>query len=262
MSFRTLIRSNAGILAGVWLLSGLIGLALGPGEPSTQGIHLLGLDSEGRDVLRRLFAGILPTLGFAGVMSLLIAFVGSIIGVFAGLGARIVDLVSARLAEGLSAFPTFLAVLVVQGVIGHANLWTLGLAILLTRVPDAARIVRTEAQRLRATDFVLAGAALGASKLDLFRRELWPHLFATIRSIAFAGLLPCLLAETIASLLGVGLERKLTWGAILADALGNTNAVRIVASVTVALALVVLSLRFGVPEAPPRLFGLSRPRER
>ncbi len=237
-------RSNAGIFAGVWLLSGVVGLLVGGGAPSSGGVHVFGVDSEGRDVLVRLLAGVLPTLGFGMAMAVMVALVGTLVGVVAGLGAGIFDLVFSRVSEGLSAFPTFLAVLVVQGLVGHANLWTLSLAIILTRSPDAARFARSETQRIRVSDFVLASHALGATRIDLLRRQLPPYVIPTVASTMKSSFVPCVVAETMASLLGVGLEGRLTWGALLREALvAPIPSLGIVFAVTLGLATLVLSMR-------------------
>jgi peptide/nickel transport system permease protein len=135
--------------------------------------HLLGTDSQGRDMLSRLVYGTRTSL-IAGVVPILIATViGLVIGTVGGLSGRIVNTVLMRAVDMLFAFPGVLLSLLLAITLG-IGLGTLILALTLVWVAPIARIAETEVARIRDLDYVTAARSSGAGFGSILGRQIVP----------------------------------------------------------------------------------------
>lgn len=177
----------------------------------------LGSDRYGRDIVARLLSGARLSLavGFAAVV--LALFVGVPIGLAAGLarGTRAVTLVGA--IETAQAFPRLFLLLVLVAVTRPAP-WSIVLVLGLTGWMPLARLVRAEARRLAATDFVLAARAAGVGPWRLALRHVLPNAMAPVAVEASLGVAGAIAAEATLSFLGYGVPPPAaSWGRLIAD---------------------------------------------
>ena len=165
--------------------------------------HLLGTDSLGRDVLSRLIYGARITL-VVGVSSVVLGDgIGFLWGLISGYAGRRFDVISQRLLDILMAFPALILALLLMAGLG-AGLATVIIAIAVTRVPLATRVIRSVVLTAKEQAFVEAARALGASPWRAMARHLAPQCVAPLLVVASFNLGTAIFAEAALSFLGVG----------------------------------------------------------
>lgn len=180
--------------------------------------HPLGTDQLGRDLLARLLYGARYTLGTGLAAMALILFVGTSVGLVAGLLGGRVDVVLMRIVDVLLAFPSLILALAIVGMLGP-SLTNVLIGIAAVGWASYARVVRGLVLSLREREFVEAAHALGASRLGVARRHILPHVLPTVVVLASLDLGNLLLAISALSFLGVGAQAPTPeWGRMLNDA--------------------------------------------
>ncbi len=181
--------------------------------PSAQ--HLLGTDYNGRDVLSRIVHGARISLAIGFLSVLLGTGVGGIWGVVSGyLGGRF-DVVSQRVLEIVLSFPSLILAMIFMAAFG-ASLQGVIVAIAITRIPYATRVIRAVALSVREAPYVEAARALGASTPSLLVRHISPNCLAPFLVIGTAHLGVAILMEATLSFLGAGVPPPApTWGQML-----------------------------------------------
>lgn len=228
------LRDPSAVIGGaivlVVILAALVSLFWTPYNPIGQSSHTLvgpslahplGTDEYGRDVLSRLMAGARVSL-YAGIFAVLVA---SVLGIPAGLVAAVRGgLVSEglmRFADLLFAFPALLAAVTLAAALG-ASTTTAMLAIGIASVPYFARLTRSAALPVLASEYVLAARAYGRSRLQIVRRHVLPNvapLLIVQTTLLFS---IAILAEAALSYLGLGTPPPSSaWGLMLEDAQHN-----------------------------------------
>jgi len=181
--------------------------------------HPLGTDDRGRDVFARLVHGARTSLT-VGLLSV-VAFIGigALLGALAGFYGGLIDSVVARLIETLTAFPTIVLVLVIQGLVAHPTLSTMLLAIALTRWTEVARLVRAEVMLVTSQEYVLAARALGARPGRVLWKHVLPNAIAPMLVAATFGVASVVLIEASLTFLRVGVPPPTpSWGEMLSEA--------------------------------------------
>jgi peptide/nickel transport system permease protein len=215
--------------SGDWLIPPLV--AHGPATrsedvllPPLERRHPLGTDAFGRDVFSRIVHGARTALGVGVAGATVLVAIGVLFGALAGLRGGVVDAVVARLVESLTAIPTLLLVLVVNGLVARATTYTLVWTVALTRWPELARLVRAEVLWVMGNDYVTAARALGASQGRVLRRYVLPNAIGPAIVAAAFGVASIVLAEAAVSFLGVGPNSTASWGEAFGEARANPQA--------------------------------------
>ena len=142
--------------------------------------HPFGTDKLGRDIFSRILYGGRNTIliGFAVIV---IAFViGVLIGIFSGFMGGWVDNVIMRVVDAVLSFPTLVLAIALSAVLGP-NLKNAMIAVIITMIPQFARIARGLALNVRQLLFIESAEALGASTWDI----LWTHVLPNCLSSLF-----------------------------------------------------------------------------
>ena len=181
------------------------------------GLHWLGTDESGRDLLCRLIWGGRVSLSVGLVAVAIYVSIGIVVGAIAGYFRGICDLIISRLIEVMICFPTFFLILTIVAFFGP-SITNIMLIIGLTGWTGIARLVRGEFLRLVDQEFVLAGRALGYSSSRIIFRHVLPNAMAPVLVSATFGIAGAILTESALSFLGLGVSKPTpSWGALLHD---------------------------------------------
>jgi peptide/nickel transport system permease protein len=238
------VKLGGAMLAGLLLLA-----ALGPplarygplyqdrdrvGESPTlhsdgRGVHILGTDELGRDVLSRSLSAVRFTFvtAIAGVSLTLI--VGSILGAVSGLLGGLWDRILMRTTELFMALPALYLILGLRNLFPDAlSPFEAGAIVVISLAAvgwsGVARLVRGQVLSIREQDYILAARAAGASSGELLRRHVL-RILAPYLLLQLGLYLPYFfLAEVTLSFLGLGLsEPEPSLGNMLQGALASAS---------------------------------------
>jgi peptide/nickel transport system permease protein len=186
--------------------------------PPFSGVHILGTDPLGRDILARiLMAGrISLSVGFAAMVISMV--IGITVGVVAGYYGGLLGTVLMRFVDAMLCFPSIFLLLAISSLIGPA-VGSIIVLIAITSWMEVARIVEAQIRALKARDFAVAAEALGASDARVMVRELLPNAIAPIVVAATLNVAQAILAESYISFLGYGIQPPTpSWGNMLDNA--------------------------------------------
>lgn len=201
--------------------------------------HPLGVEwGTGRDIFAQLLSGLRISLVIATSATLITVAIGTTVGIIAGYTGGWTDTILGRLMDLVLAFPIFLIILALSGVLTQ-RLTQLGVPegnpsrilylILVFSVfgwPYLARIVRGQVLSLREREFVEAAVAMGSSKRRILFTEILPNLWAPILVYATLTLPAYIGLEAALSFLGVGvIPPETTFGGMLANSVSYFNVV-------------------------------------
>lgn len=262
-AYRRLARNRlalggGGVVAAVtvlcFLLPPLLGLDPATTNPSLAHLppgsgHLLGTDGLGRDYLSRVLVG--------GQTSLLIGFAATIASVAVGVlygavsgyyGGRI-DEVMMRFVDFHYGVPYMFLVILIMLLFSETargNPLPVFLALGLVEWLTMARVVRGQVLTLREREFVLAARLLGAGDLHVIFRHILPNVAGIVTVYGTLTVPAVIILESFLSFLGLGV--KLSWGQLVAEAVGVVNPIRsywwLLLWPSVLLAITLLSLNF------------------
>lgn len=190
----------------------LASLLSGPGPE-----HWFGTDQVGRDVFSRvLYASRVDLLlCVAGVVPPLI--IGTAVGLFSGYFGGAVDSLLMRLYDLTAAFPFFVLVLAIVGVIGP-GLTNFVIALTLVGWVTYARLVRAEVLTIRGSEYILAARCLGFSNLVILGRHVLPNALGPVIAYAVSDAVLVMLAGASFGFLGMGAQPPTAeWGVMIAN---------------------------------------------
>lgn len=182
----------------------------------------LGTDYHGRDILSRIIFGGRVSLEVSFLSVLLGTTLGAIWGVASAyIGGRF-DMISQRVLEVIMSFPALILAMVLVVGLG-AGLWTVIIAIGITRLPYGVRVIRSVALSIKEYDYVQAARAIGASNLRIIGRHVAPQCVAVFLVLATAHLGTAIVIEASLGFLGAGIAPPTpTWGNMLGGAVSAT----------------------------------------
>jgi len=181
------------------------------------GLHPLGTDQLGRDVLSRMLYGARVSLAVGFVSVGIATAIGIALGSLAGYHGGMTDAMVMRLVDLMLVFPRFFLLLTVLGFL-RPSIWTIMAVIGLTGWMSVARLVRAEFLSLREREFVLWSQSIGASAFRIIWRHILPNAIAPVLVAITLGVPAAILAESGLSFLGLGVQPPhATWGNILSE---------------------------------------------
>jgi peptide/nickel transport system permease protein len=228
---RRILRDPLGALGTalvlLFILSAVLAPWIAPYEPSALDVparlqgpsvaHPLGTDNLGRDVLSRVLYGGRIALAVALTAVGLSLVGGILLGLIAGYGPRWLDNVLLLLFDSVRAFPVVMFALAVITVVGP-SLQTVILVVVVTSVPQYARIIRTQTLSLRHTEFILAERSLGAGAPRVLLVHILPNVIGPLLILASMEIPVVITIEAGLSFLGLGVRPPTpSWGNILND---------------------------------------------
>ncbi|MFF8610379.1 ABC transporter permease subunit [Streptomyces sp. NPDC015346] len=216
--------------------------ALRLSAPSAE--HPLGTDALGRDVLARLGHGAASTVGTATAVCLL--------GYLIALALGFLPNVASGLSDIANAVPPVVAGILVAAATGPGT-GAAALAVALVSWPPLASHAAALAQEVRASGFLMAQRAMGASPLWILGRHVLPSVAAPVARHAVLRLPGIALALASLGFLGLGAQPPSPeWGLLLDESADYVERAP-VAALAPAVALALLAaLAVSLSGAPAR----------
>ncbi|MEN9353765.1 MAG: hypothetical protein RL318_1090 [Fibrobacterota bacterium] len=216
---------------------------LPPLSRTGSGLHWLGTDALGRDLLSRMAQGGRLSLAVALVASLVAVVVGTLYGAVSGWFGGRLDAFLMRVVEILQSLPYMFLVIVLMALLGR-NLIALFAALGLVQWLSIARVVRAQVLSLRSRDFVTASRSLGQEPWRIVLVHVLPSCLGVISVQATLAIPQIILQEAFLSFLGLNAS-EVSWGLLVAEGAQSMDlAPWLVAAPGVLLALTLGSLQF------------------
>jgi peptide/nickel transport system permease protein len=181
--------------------------------------HPLGTDQLGRDVLARVADGARISLIVATLVTVAGAIIGGLIGLLAGTLGGASDGVVMRIMDAILAFPPLILAMAVTVGLG-IGLDTAAIGVALVSVPWYARLLRSEALRIRSLPFIEAAHAMGATRGRIIYRHIVPHMLPVLFIQMAAAFGYAVVALAGLSFVGLGAQVPTPeWGAMMTEGL-------------------------------------------
>lgn len=167
--------------------------------------HVLGTDGLGRDMLTRILYGIRVSLTLAALGLLVSLTLGVGVGMVSGLFGGKVDQVLMRIVDVQLAFPY----VVLAMAIVTATRTSIPILILLLGLAGwvyFARVVRGSVLQEMQKDYVKAAEVLGAGRLRIGLRYVFPNVLPAVVVIATLQFSALIIFEATLSFLGLGIQ--------------------------------------------------------
>ncbi|TIO72330.1 ABC transporter permease, partial [Mesorhizobium sp.] len=184
---------------------------------------LLGTDQLGRDTFSRtVMGGRIPLLvAFASLGSSLA--VGLVLGLIAGFGPRWLDNLLMLFFDTIRSFPGIIFALAIIALLGP-SLASVILVIAITSMPIYARVVRTQTEALRGSEYVAAERSMGAGTTRILAVHILPNVLGPLLILVSMDVPAVIAVEAGLSFLGMGVRPPTPdWGAILNDGYSYIN---------------------------------------
>jgi len=213
------------VLVALFFASALLAPWLAPYDPNALDIparlsvptldHIVGTDQLGRDTFSRILYGGRVALQVAAIGVSVSLAIGLILGMIAGFGPRWLDNALLLLFDTVRAFPTIVLALATVALTGPSLELVLAI-IIITSIPQYARVTRTATLSLAHTDFILAERSLGASTGRMLFHHVMPNVVGPLLILAAMDVPVVVTVEAGLSFLGLGvLPPNASWGTIL-----------------------------------------------
>jgi peptide/nickel transport system permease protein len=177
--------------------------------------HLLGTDTEGRDVLARMLYGTRVSLTIGVVAVGLYVAIGVLLGALAGYFGGTVDAVISRAIEVMICFPSFFLILTLAALIQERSIFHVMIIIGITSWTGVARLVRAEFLKHKELEYAQAALALGIPRRRIIFGHILPNAIAPVLVTATFGIASAILIESSLSFLGIGDVTAASWGETL-----------------------------------------------
>ncbi|CAH1650158.1 dipeptide ABC transporter membrane subunit DppC [Chelatococcus asaccharovorans] len=206
--------------------------------------HWLGTDDLGRDILSRIVWGTQVSLQVSLIAVSGAIVLGSVVGMISGYAGGWIDDAIMRVIDAMLAFPTLILALGIVAVLGP-TLVNAMIAITIVNIPNFARLVRAQVLSIRHMDFVSAARGLGASRVRIMFRHIWPSVIGNVLVYGSLTASTALITESSLSFLGLGAQPPTpSWGSMLSSGMQYWDAWWMSVFPGVALFSVVLALNF------------------
>lgn len=166
---------------------------------------VLGTDGLGRDMLARMLYGIRVSLLLAGAGLMLSLVLGVTVGLASGLFGGWLDMVLMRVVDVQLAFPY----IVLAMAIVTATQTSIPVLIVLLGLAGwvyFARVVRSIVLQEMQRDYVKAAQVLGASRMRIGLRYVFPNVLPSVAVIATLQFPALIIFEATLSFLGLGIQ--------------------------------------------------------
>ena len=178
------------------------------------GDHFFGTDEMGRDIFSRIIWGSRLTLYVIGLVAIIAAPVGIIVGTISGYFGGFIDTVLMRITDIFLAFPKLILALAFVAALGP-GIENAIIAIAITSWPPYARIARAETITIRNSDFIRAIRIQGASSFRIITKHIMPLCLSSLIVRVTLDMAGIILTAAGLGFLGLGAQPPSPeWGAM------------------------------------------------
>lgn len=175
-----------------------------------------GTDIMGRDIFSMIWYGGRVSLFIGFAASAISTFVAILFGAVSGLAPKWLDDLLMRLVEILLSVPNLLLVVLLQAILGRANVLSISFVIGITGWTSIAKVVRSEVRQIRDSEYVIAARCMGAGFFRILWKHLTPGFVSSIMFMVVMNIRGAIVAESTLSFMGIGLPLEVvTWGSML-----------------------------------------------
>ncbi len=180
------------------------------------GEFLFGTDTMGRDIFSMIWYGGRISL-MIGVLSTVIStLIAVVIGAFSGVAPQWLDNLIMRFTEIFLSIPALLLVVLLQAILGKANILSLSVVIGITSWTSIAKVVRTEVRQIRNGEYVIASRCMGGKFFHILWNHLAPNFISSIMFMVIMNVRSAIISESTLSFMGIGLPIEvISWGSML-----------------------------------------------
>ena len=175
-----------------------------------------GTDTMGRDIFSMIWYGGRISLCIGFLSTLISTAIAIAFGALSGLAPRWLDELLMRLTEIFLSIPSLLLVVLIQAILGKANVLSISIVIGVTSWTSIATVVRTEVRQLRGSEYVIAARCMGAGFFRILWKHLTPNFISSIMFMVVMNIRSAIVAESTLSFMGIGLPLEIiSWGSML-----------------------------------------------
>jgi len=179
--------------------------------------HWFGTDELGRDLYTRVLYGARITLTIVGLVVVMVAPVGLLVGTVAGYAGGLLDTVLMRVTDVFLAFPRLILALAFVSALGP-GIENAIIAIACTAWPPYARVARAETLTIRRSDFISAVRLQGAGPLRIVLGHVVPLCTSSVIVRITLDMAGIILTAAGLGFLGLGAQPPSPeWGAMISS---------------------------------------------
>lgn len=177
----------------------------------------LGTTPLGQDIFSQLIYGTRTAIIVGVGAGLLVAIIGTLVGLFSGFYGGIVDNVLMWITDIFFGIP-FLPLIILLAAYFGASKWNIIITVGFLLWRDAARPIRSQVLELREREFVQVAEVAGASPFRIIIIHIAPNIFPLSALYASISMGWAILTEASVSFLGLGSATTISWGYMLHEA--------------------------------------------
>ncbi|KXT76812.1 ABC transporter permease [Streptococcus sp. DD12] len=204
---------------------------------------ILGTDSLGRSLAKRITVGVRISLMIAIVATFFDLLIGVVYGLISGFVGGKVDLVMQRIIEIISSIPN-LVIVTMLGLWLGSGMLSIIISLAIVGWTSMARQVRNMTLSYREREFVLASRSLGESKAKIALKHVLPNISGVIIVQIMMTVPSAIMYEAVLSAINLGVKPPTaSLGSLITDAQENFQYYPY-QIILPSLALILISLAF------------------